>query len=203
MLLDREVQPLEPVERLRQLVGLDLDEEAEVAEVDAEHRHRPPRDHPQCAEHRAVAAEAHDRVGLVGQLGLGDDRHVAAPARRVGGAHQQPAAVRGRPRADRVEHGAGVPAGVQDERDPDGVAHAGRLPARRAGRPAAPACAQRLQSTALGLAGVSTASPLQVRNEAPGRKSSPRKNPRLSERTSIRYSPGVPTGTATARTAST
>ena len=130
MLLDREVQPLEPVERVVQLLRLDLDEEPEVAEVDAEHRHRPPRDQAQRPEHRPVAAEADDRVGLLGQLGLRDDRDLAAvPAGRVAGAHQQPAAVRARPRADRVEHGARIATGVQDECDAG--AHPVRLPAAR------------------------------------------------------------------------
>ena len=86
-------EPLQPVERVRQLLGLDLDEEPEVAEVDAEHRHRPARHQPQRAEHRAVAAEADDRVRPLGQLRVGHDRHVAVPARGVLGAHQQPAAV--------------------------------------------------------------------------------------------------------------
>jgi hypothetical protein len=124
VLLDREVQPLQPVERVGHLVGLDLYEEPEVAEVDAEHRHRPPRHQPQRAEHRAVAAEADDSIRSLGQLRVGHDRRVAVPARGVMGSHQQTTAVQGRPIADGVEHRAGVPARVQDERDLGCAGHA-------------------------------------------------------------------------------
>ncbi len=83
MLLDREVARLEAVERGVELERLDLDQEALVAEVHAENRDGPVRDEPQRPEHRAVAAEADQRLGLVDQLGLADRLQVAGQARRV------------------------------------------------------------------------------------------------------------------------
>jgi hypothetical protein len=74
--LDGVVAPLEPVERGVELVRLDLDQEAEASEVDTEDGDGPLRDESQRAEHRPVAAEADQRVGLIDQLGLTHWLHV-------------------------------------------------------------------------------------------------------------------------------
>ena len=76
VLLDGVVARLEPVERGVELVRLDLDQEAEVAEVHAEDGDRPLRHESQRAEHRAVAAEADQRVGLIDQLSLAHGLHI-------------------------------------------------------------------------------------------------------------------------------
>ena len=56
------------------LVGLDLGQVAQPAEVDAEQRNRRTVEQADCAQHRAVASEAQHQVGgggriLAGQLG--------------------------------------------------------------------------------------------------------------------------------------
>ena len=68
MFLDGEVARVEPIERRIELVRLDLDQEAPASEVDAEDGDRPLRDESQRAEHRAVAAETDQCVGLLDQL---------------------------------------------------------------------------------------------------------------------------------------
>ena len=68
--LDGVVAHLEPVERGVELVRLDLDQEPEVSEVHPEDGDGPLRDESQRAEHRAVAAETDQRVGLIDQLSL-------------------------------------------------------------------------------------------------------------------------------------
>ena len=76
MLLDGVVARVEPVERGVELVRLDLDQEAEVSEVHAEDGDGPLRDESQRAEHRAVAAETDQRVGLIDQLSLAHGLYV-------------------------------------------------------------------------------------------------------------------------------
>ena len=74
---------VEPVERGVELGWLDLDQKAPVSEVHAEDRDRSWRDEPQRAEHRAVAAEADQGLGLFDQLSLADRLQVAGQARGV------------------------------------------------------------------------------------------------------------------------
>src|SRR5581483_1678992 len=68
-----------PVEGLLQLGGLDLGEEPELAEVDAEDRHALPGDEVDGAQHRPVATERHheveadgERLEVPGQVGQAD-----------------------------------------------------------------------------------------------------------------------------------
>ena len=74
--LDGVVAHLETVECGVELVRLDLDEESEVPEVHAEDGDGARGDESQRAEHRAVAAETDQYVGLVEQLGLAHRLHV-------------------------------------------------------------------------------------------------------------------------------
>ena len=66
---------------------MDLDEEAEIAQIDAEHRHRAVRDEPQRAEHGPVAAEADERVHAVGERVVGDRLDPGRTTSDVGVAH--------------------------------------------------------------------------------------------------------------------
>jgi hypothetical protein len=85
VLLDGEVAGAEPVERGIELLGLDLDQEAAVPEVDAEHGDGPLRDEAQRAEHRAVAAEADQCLGLLDQPSLAHGLDVVGHARGIPG----------------------------------------------------------------------------------------------------------------------
>ena len=76
MFLDRVVTRVETVERGVELVRLDLDQEAKASEVHAEDGDRPPGDESQRAEHRAVASETDQRVGLVDQPSLAHGLYV-------------------------------------------------------------------------------------------------------------------------------
>jgi hypothetical protein len=115
VLLDGEVAGVQPVQRGVELIGLHLDQEAEVAEVHAEDRDRPVRDESQRAEHRAVAAEADQRVGLVGQLGLAHRLDLTGQARGVPGVGDQLLAVRPRPACELLGDRRRVIARVEDE----------------------------------------------------------------------------------------
>jgi hypothetical protein len=64
---------------------LDLDQEAEIAEVHAEDGDGVLRDESQCAEHRAVAAETDQCVGLLDQLSLGHRHYIVGQSRGVPG----------------------------------------------------------------------------------------------------------------------
>ena len=68
MVLDGEVAVRKPCERVGQPVRGDLDEEAEPAVVDAEHRYRAFGDETQSAEHRPVATQRHDAVDAVDDM---------------------------------------------------------------------------------------------------------------------------------------
>ena len=84
-----------------------------MPEVDAEHRDGPLGDEAQRAEHRAVAADADERVDLAREVVRG----LRAAAGRVGGRGEQAAAVRARPRRDRGGDRSDVAARVQHEAD--------------------------------------------------------------------------------------
>ena len=84
-----EVAGQQPRQRRLELVGLDLGEVAELADVDAEDRHRRRVHEIDRVEHRAVAAERDHEVETVGES-LGRDAELAEPARLgfgLGNAH--------------------------------------------------------------------------------------------------------------------
>ena len=85
MFLDRVVASVEAVERGVELVRLDLYQEAEAAQVHAQDWDGPCGNEPQCAEHRAVAAETDQCVGLIDQLSFAHWLYVVGQARGVPG----------------------------------------------------------------------------------------------------------------------
>ena len=115
MFLDGVVARVEPVERGVELVRLDLDQEAEASEVHAEDRDGPLRDESQRAEHRAVAAEADQCVGLIDQLSLAHGLYVVGQARGVPGIDDHLLAVRPRPARELLDDRRRVAARMQDE----------------------------------------------------------------------------------------
>ena len=117
MLLDAELLGLEPLQRGTELLGMDLHQEPEVAEIDAEHRHRPVGHEPERAEHRAVAAEADQCLDLLGELLVTDAGDTGGTTVGVVVAHEDTATAGFDPGQQRLHHGRVVAARMKHEPD--------------------------------------------------------------------------------------
>jgi hypothetical protein len=115
-LLDPVGAPGERVERLRQVLGVDLAEVAQPAEVGAQHRDAERRGEPQAAEHGAVPAEGEDEVASVRQLIELTAPDAGRQAPVVDGRELGPGPLR--PRGDLLDGVLDVAPGMQDEADP-------------------------------------------------------------------------------------